>query len=312
MDIFKSSPIISVLMSVYNGEPYLSKAVESILSQTFSDFEFVIINDGSADGSSAILRKYYKQDSRIRLVEQQNQGLTRSLNFGLRLARGKYIARMDADDFSMPKRLEIQVDYLDNHPRCVAVGSEVMLVDPEGWPISLRKQSTCHEEIEAQLLKGNGGAMTHPVVTMRKSAVVAIGGYNEKFVTAQDIDLFLKLSEVGRLHNLSDVLLHWRQHAKSMNHTKYHTWQGMKSQILKDAYRRRGLDLKAPEIAEHSYPSDIRFSWCLQAYKTSNYSTAIKNMILSMLTKGITKEHISAMHSLYHKFASRKILNKRP
>src|SRR4030042_1971241 len=102
-------------MSVYNGEKYLKEAVESILNQTFRDFEFIIINDGSTDGTGAILASYQQKDARIRIYNQENQGLIASLNRGCQLARGEYIARMDADDISLPQRLQRQLDYMEAH-----------------------------------------------------------------------------------------------------------------------------------------------------------------------------------------------------
>ena len=116
-------PLVSVVMSVYNGEKFLRESVESILSQTFKDFEFIIINDGSKDQTEKILNEYESLDTRIILVNQKNEGLTKALARGCKLAKGKYIARQDVDDVSTPKRIEKQVDYLSNHQENVLIGT---------------------------------------------------------------------------------------------------------------------------------------------------------------------------------------------
>ena len=193
---------ISVVMSVYNGAEFLAEAVESILEQTFTNFEFIIINDGSSDRSAEILADFVKKDGRIRLINQDNTGLTKSLNTGLNYAQGQYIARMDADDIALPDRFAQQADYLDAHPECVAVGSKVLFVDPFGLPLWKSKHELPHGEIDAQLLTGNGSAISHPAVMIRSDALKAVGGYREHLDTAQDLDLFLRLAEYGQVANL--------------------------------------------------------------------------------------------------------------
>ena len=187
-------PRISVIMSVYNSERFLREAVDSILSQTFRDFEFIIINDGSSDSSLNILKKYAEQDNRILLINQENIGLTKSLNKAIELTNGELIARMDADDISRPERFAQQVAYLDSNPDCVALGCEVMQVDMDGDPICPMDIPLSHEKIEALLLTGNGGAIRHPAVMLRRETLITIGKYRDKFQTAQDLDLFLRFS----------------------------------------------------------------------------------------------------------------------
>src|SRR4051812_26679567 len=126
-----ASPTVSVLMAVYNGEQYLREAVNSILSQTFKDFEFIIIDDGSTDRSPELLASYARADSRVKLISRPNKGLTKSLNEGLHAARGEFVARMDGDDISLPERFERQVSYLREHPEVVLVGSRVEFIDPD-------------------------------------------------------------------------------------------------------------------------------------------------------------------------------------
>jgi len=164
-------PSVSVIMSVYNGERYLREAIDSILTQTYTDFEFVIINDASTDASSGILAKYATHDSRIILLQNDtNLGLTKSLNIGLRLARGRYIARQDADDISLPHRFERQVRYLDEHPETMLLGAQCLLIDAQGMPIADRSHfPTTEMTIRWYLLADN--AIAHPTVLFRRSLI---------------------------------------------------------------------------------------------------------------------------------------------
>jgi glycosyltransferase involved in cell wall biosynthesis len=210
------SPTVSVLMSVYNGERYLAEAVESILNQTFTDFEFVIINDGSIDGTAEILHSY--QDPRIRIIEQSNIGLTRSLNRGIALAHGGYIARMDDDDLSLPERLERQVAFLDAHSEVGVVGTTCRIVDElnnREWeqPVPL-----ADEQLRRHLVRGN--PFVHSSVMMRASAVRAVDGYNEAYPYSQDFELWVRMASHTRLANLSEVLVVRRYHWGTVSTTR--------------------------------------------------------------------------------------------
>jgi len=239
-DTIARTPVVSVVMAVHNGEKYLAEAVESILNQTFTDLEFLIIDDGSTDGSAAILSTYARQDGRIRLVPQTNQGLTKSLNTGIQLARGEFVARFDADDISRPQRFERQLRALRLDPSLVAVGCVVELITDEGLCLGTHGNPVSHDEIRKRLLLGDGSALTHPAVMIRKSALSAVGGYDETFPTVQDLDLFLRLSEVGRVTNLPDKLLLWRQHESSINRTRTNLWLPMKRHAIEKTIKRIG------------------------------------------------------------------------
>lgn len=204
-----SKPMISVVMSVYNGEPYLSEAIESILQQTYSDFEFVIINDGSTDNSLSIIKSFQEKDERIVLVSRENKGLIASLNEGIELAKGKYIARMDADDISQPTRFEQQVDFMEKNEAVVVCGTWIEQIYIDGRKPKLTKYYTSSKEIKTQLLFSCPFA--HPSVFIRKSTLITNNiRYNNKFVHAEDYYLWTELSRFGEFANLNKALLRYR------------------------------------------------------------------------------------------------------
>lgn len=244
-------PTVSVLMSVYNSARYLPAAIESILRQTFRDFEFIVIDDGSTDDSRRIVERYAATDARIRLTSRPNTGLARALEEGLAQCRGEFVARMDGDDIALPTRFARQVEYLRRHPDCACVGSRVLYINPFGLPVSGDESSstsdhpTDHDEIDHRLLQGKGGSIVHPAAMMRRAALLQVGGYREQYNNSEDLDLFLRLAEVGRLANLPEVLLHYRRHLESVSHQKYENQWRLKKQIVADAYARRGLSMPA-------------------------------------------------------------------
>jgi glycosyltransferase involved in cell wall biosynthesis len=206
-------PRVSVVMSVYNAERYVEEAIESILGQTFRDFEFIIVDDGSTDTTSEILHNF--DDERIMLVENDgNIGLTRSLNKGLQMARGKYIARMDADDISLYERLEKQVQFLDTHPDVGLVGSAVIYIDPDGKELGV--QRVCTENIHQALLNVEF-CWWHSATAFRSECLESVGPYREGFRYAQDYDLWLRIAEKYDVASLSEPLVKLRLHPESIS-----------------------------------------------------------------------------------------------
>ena len=202
----KITPKVSVIMSVYNGEKYLHEAVESILNQTFKDFEFIIINDGSTDKTGDILESY--ADERMVIINQDKTGLTRALNSGLSLARGEYFARMDADDVSLPERLEQQLAFLDKNTDVALVGCNFYEIDDSGNIVAKKEVTLENEEIKWQLLFHN--CFGHSTTVFRKECFSAVGGYNENIVYSQDYDLWLRISQRYNVGNLGEFLHKWR------------------------------------------------------------------------------------------------------
>jgi len=209
-----SAPKVSVIMSVYNGERYLREAVESILNQTFRDLEFIIIDDGSTDGTADVLRSY--NDPRIVLLTNtDNIGLTASLNRGLGAARGKYIARMDADDISLPKRLERQIAYLDTHPEVGLLGTWVEVIDEWGERLFTLQGSTDSLRLKWLLLVGQN-LLTHSATMYRRSLVERLGGYHPGRYS-QDYELWSRMSFETQIAQLPEILLRWRNHSEGIS-----------------------------------------------------------------------------------------------
>ena len=279
----QASPAVSVVMTVYNTERYVAEAVESVLSQTFRDFEFIVIDDGSTDRSPAILRDYAARDRRIKLVSRPNTGIVAAANEGISMARGRYLARMDSDDVCLPRRFETQVRYLDEHPECVLVGSRVTVVDPYGSPVLESGQKLTHEEIDAELLGSGGGwAIVQPSAMMRTEAVRRVGAYRGRHNVSEDQDLFLRLAEVGRVANLPEPLLLYRRHYKSVMHTQWRQREQVKETIVREAYARRGLPMPDGWKFDDWMPTPLAEqlrTWGWAALKRGNVPVARKHAL---------------------------------
>lgn len=212
-------PKVSVVMSVYNGTLYLRESLESILNQTFTDLEFIIIDDKSTDDTWEILSEYNNRDSRIKLYKNlENLGLTKSLNKGLQQAQGKYIARQDADDVSLPDRFELQTDFLEQHLEVGAIGTSAEVIDEQGKAIEQSSVPVDHESIQAYLLVNN--CLHHSSMMARRSLVQALGGYKEELRYAQDYDLWWRFSQSARLANLPDNLVQVRRSRRNLTNTR--------------------------------------------------------------------------------------------
>lgn len=244
-------PRVNVVMSVYNDEHYLRQAMESILNQTFRDFEFIIINDGSTDRTPKILRNF--DDDRIILVENPHRiGLAQSLNKGLRMARGKYIARMDADDVSHPMRLDLQVQFLDAHPEIALLGTAFAVKDQATGKIREIRHPTTGGAIREFLCEDN--PFCHGSVMARLECMLGVGGYRPEFALSQDYDLFLRVAEAYEMANLEEVLYqrHWHPHtATSSRGTEQSRYRNLARELaLRRA--RSGVDRFGYPFGGHS------------------------------------------------------------
>lgn len=275
---------ISVVMPVFNAERYLSKAIASVLSQTYADFELLIIDDGSSDGSKAIIEHFAMVDLRVRAISRENRGISYSRNEGLAMANGAYIAWMDADDISLPGRLEAQLEYLEKHPDAVAVGCGVQLIDPDDDVLCEWNAPKSHAEIDAFHISGRGGGIIFPSSMMRKSSVISVGGFRDDIVAAEDLDLFLRLAEIGELENMVPVHFLYRQHRKSISHNARGRVVEDTRRVLSSALARRGM--KATEInvvLGEQKIDDIYRKWAWWALSSGYVKTARKHALLAFL-----------------------------
>lgn len=209
------APRLSALMAVRNAEAHLNEAIESILLQSFEDFELVIIDDGSTDGTPEILRRYSQLDQRVRTERIDSVGsLPAALNFGLGLCRGELIARMDGDDVALPERFERQVIEMERDPSLGLLGCSSIDIDEGGETIGRTYHPVSHEAIK--LLLPFRSCFIHPSVVIRRQAIEAVGGYDETFWTGQDYELWSRLIKVCRVANLDAPLLKRRVHPRSI------------------------------------------------------------------------------------------------
>lgn len=205
----RRNPEVSIIMTVYNGEKYLDEAITSILNQTYRDFEFIIVNDGSRDGSRQILEGY--ADERIRLHHQPNQGRVSALNNAIELAKGKYIANIDQDDLSLPRRIERQVEFLENHAEVGMIGTARVSIDEKGRRGKERIYPTTDISLRLALIKGN--PFFHSSIMFRRAVFRKVGLYNGAFDTfGHDRDLYLRIARDFEIANLAEVLAMKRKH----------------------------------------------------------------------------------------------------
>lgn len=242
-------PRVSVILPCYNGEAYLHEAVQSILDQIFTDFELIVVDDGSIDGSAAILAQFAARDTRIRVITQLNAGIVVALNTAILHARGEYIARMDADDVSFPDRLAFQVDYLDRHPETVMVGGHAV-GDLEPGPASTRTSGGRHAVTDLTVFPPRIAVSMHPLIMMRADTLRQMGGYRRDYRHAEDYDLFIRASAFGRIDNPPVDILFYRRHegAISVSHVEEQERSAVRAEL--DAIARGGGRLPPTGIVE--------------------------------------------------------------
>lgn len=285
-------PTISVLMPVYNAERYVGAAVESILAQSFSDFEFIIVDDGSKDGSLAMLQKYADKDQRIRIVSRPNTGIVGALNDGLALCRADWVVRMDADDWSYPQRFERQLAFMKEHPDYLAAGTDHELMDSDGDCIGVRHFPHTAEQIINTMLSGEC-CVLHPTVIMQRAILTKLGGYRHEYQWVEDYDLFLRIMEQGLLINQPEPLIRYRMHANSVCLTRHSTQVQLTVQVCNEARIRWG---KSPDITAAQLGSweiaDLYRSWAQLATAHGFTGTATKYSRRYMRHAGLNRQSL--------------------
>lgn len=278
-----SKPLISVIFSVYNGALYLKEAIDSILNQAFTDFEFIIVDDGSIDETPNILDEF--TDRRIvRLKNEKNLGLVQSLNKGLNLAKGEFIARMDADDISLPERFAKQIAYFKQHPKTDILGTAISQVDKRDRPISILVPPIHHELILWQMFFGC--PIFHPTVMMKRKVLSAAGYYDVNFTHVEDIELWSRFLLKGvKFANLSEVLYIRRLHSRSIISTQFTV------QYQKDVIIRQYL---IESLVGHSV-SNSMINWFLRPNRFLNQKQRIATLtlLLELYNKIIQFDSIS-------------------
>lgn len=249
----KTQPLVSVLLPVYNAEKYLAEAIQSILDQSYQNFEFLIIDDGSVDRSVDIASTFGQDDQRIRLMRHSiNQGLVAALNLGLDLAQGDYIARMDADDISLPDRLERQVEYMETHPETGVLGCNIQYMDENGNLVYLPDFSF-HGDLAIRWNLFFINPFSHPAVMMRKSIIDRYKlRYDPRAEHVEDYEYWGRFLHVSKGENLNDILLHYRLHQDSICYHHGGVQNKLAAQISGEIIKRHLPDVNASpqEIAQ--------------------------------------------------------------
>ena len=230
-----NTPFFTVLMPAYNAAPFLREAVDSVLAQTFTNFEFLIIDDGSTDETAAILKTY--ADSRIRICRQENAGVTGALNAGIYLSKGKYIARFDADDICYPFRLQVQYDYFLAHPECVLLGSAADYIDEEGADLFEWQPSGYNKAELAEVIK-KASPFDHPTVAYPRLLALELGGYPAGAIHFEDHLFWTRFFDKGDVANLAQPLIKHRFNAQSV--TIDERWRGPQFREIKYKAIREG------------------------------------------------------------------------
>jgi len=290
-------------MAVHNGERYVRETINSILNQTYKDFEFLIIDDGSTDNTSHIISSY--DDNRIKLTKNPlTLGLTKSLNIGMEQSVGEYIARIDADDIAIENRLEIQLEYLEKNKDITCVGGSSEIIDVDGKIVGIKKSITDGELLKFHMMIKN--QISHPTTMFRKSEIVQIGGYNENFVYAQDYELWCRLLERGfNISSIDNILIKYRNYNASITQGK-ETKDTAYSFALKTIFRNIS---RYTEITKTDF---ITFTDSLHKHKIRGLKQLITtNRVLIKFVKKYTKKEKTPPKTLVmiQKFARKEVLN---
>lgn len=300
---------VSVVMPVYNGERFLREAINSILSQTFPDFELIIVDDASVDGVWQILTEFAGQDSRIALIRnERNAGEAGARNRGLAAAQGEYIAIQDADDISLPERLAVQVNYLESHPQIGLVAAYAKRIDVEGNVLSIWRTPAQHEFIRAALLLNN--PIVHSTVMVRRHLIEEIGGYPSVFVT--DYELWWRLSRITQMSVISETLACYRSSGDSISASQstkqLQGSQEISLRIAREIMGQRSFDeeafirffLSSRGRANSLQPGDIRRLQPLWDFLAADpiYRQALRPKLLSCSLKLSRSQPLEALQLL--------------
>lgn len=242
-------PRVSVIMPVYNGEKYIRDSVNSILKQTYQDFELVIINDGSTDRTKFIIDQYAETYPKVKVFHCEHKGVSAAANFGMENSTGEYIARLDSDDKAVPERLAVQVKFLDEHPDIDLAGSYF-----KAFHVNGRVQdiviATSNEELQRILPQYN--QMGHSTIMMRRSVLDKVGMYDTSFTLAEDYEFYLRVIEKGKIANIPQFLVYYRFHPEQATTRSTETQKAGERarQMARERKKKAEVVIPAPVIAE--------------------------------------------------------------
>jgi glycosyltransferase involved in cell wall biosynthesis len=239
------SPCITVLTCCFNAAPCLNETIDSIINQSFHDFEYLIIDDGSTDGSAEIIKKYASRDKRIFFIGKENTGLADSLNLGIKLAKGDWIARLDADDIALPRRLEFQLNFIETFTKTVLVGSGCVEIDAAGNFIKSHRYSSNHATLKWRL-EHLSSFFPHSSAFFRKKVAQELGGYCSRFTRSQDWDLWLRMASTGLIGCIRQPLVKVRKHVASLSSDQGGRLQQLMGVAATVCHLRRKAELSDP------------------------------------------------------------------
>ena len=270
---------VTVIMSAYNAEAFIAQAIQSVLDQTYKEFEFIIINDGSTDSTLSEIQNYSKRDNRIRCISHGNMGMGESLNKALRAAKNDLVVRMDADDTMFPSRIEEQVEFMRANPSVVIASCLAYYIDQNSRIIGRTYSDLVEKQSWRSYLKANEPlGLLHPGVIYRRSEILSLGGYRGKFWPAEDIDLWNRVIEKNKpVVTIPRVLMHYRIHGGSIITNKYFDSR-MKFEWVRESMWCRRKGLKEPEWEEYLAKRGRRtllqkLNWMRKAYAKYHYRT---------------------------------------
>lgn len=274
-------PVVSVVMPVHNAESFVNAAVSSVLNQTYQDYELLVLDDGSTDSSCETIMKLAGGNARVGIYQQGNQGFARSLNSLLAMARGRYLARLDADDIAEPNRLATQVEVMESCADVIVLGTMATQIDEDGDPYGVSDVPLEHHEIETQMLNGNGG-IYHPTVMIRRAEVIEQGGYATNAPVVEDQELWLRLALRGKLQNLATPLTRYRVHAENMSFVRMEVATETLRSVLLAARSERGIDTEGFAMDSHANMQVVdhwerRRMWAWTAVSQGHHGTARKH-----------------------------------
>lgn len=286
-----------MVLPVWNGERFLTEAVESVLSQTLDTIELLLVDDGSTDATPDIAQAFARRDERVSVVRLGHGGIACALNAGVARARGQYVARMDSDDISHPSRLQKQIAYLDANADCVAVGCAIEVIDEAGERVGTNAYPEHHAGITYTLFNGWSTALAHPTVVTRREALLSVGGYRPDRFPSEDLDLWIRLSQIGKLANINEQLLRYRKHPDTVCIRDRERQVTVSAEIVNEARRRQGLaPLKQRNRSpERSRLANYHYDCARIALMTGPRTAAIKHVSATIVSEPSWLEPYAAL-----------------